>query len=885
MTSFRKKSLIAAILALSLFISGCRQQTGNENGVDITDPAADFPDINNSMNISNTGINTELFAGSAVTIELYSRSIKCNGVYAENIINCLNEQQTADPSEYALLRQNEYSDLWLYPDLQWQVSVSGGGTSIDYTRCLSDKGYIIIDDFMNFYLDSSDLSKAVIEGIVADGSELTDLTDNSYDNDTAYYTIDYPEPNTEEEYRKAAIACTDAWLTSLQSADTEDFYRNKGFTITEADDWGRTKCNYLSCGMVNGRKEFVAEICFTAEDCGDNTFYDKYYQEGRYTAAGTYWRGNYICGRFNWENGKCSLLDITTRDGCDRLQQGLNGISDSGYKTFFDFARRPDLQEAINNSFVPKGWTVSANLTQTEDGKPINIDIYASGGEYYEETENTITAIWDERAYINGKSTYSTGLYFTDGGTGHMPDTLPKDFHLTFDNYDGDANPDFCVRYDDDENGTFYVLESVQTDGRIFNLSGRAFEGGIYIAGCTNPSPRLQKTDDIPYVGWKAENGRYYPTDENGDETELPDLNMYSDRLYLPDSLKFYSQDENLVTCFLWNNTASPVITDSSYSIEYFENGQWKKAAESLTTKAVTINPREHAEITYDISALKTRYNTYYRIVQQCGDLTTYGRFCLEGEKVSNVQYETKDVILGQSIAEFAVIDSGIFDGISSAPLISKNILVKDGTAEYPLTLLNSLTDFFSDDTITYYYSALDLPQKTGEYTLVIDGSEVCTVKVKEPENRLGKYPELSVKAEIAEDTAVLTLSSDTAAEITDIFVYINQDGYWELSPLFCNADYPLSLETDEPLTVELINVYETISDEDYELFLEIAGDEELYNETFYEEIGITPDMDFESFKKAMKEYFSIGEDDDYLAVIGFCGSGEEDCYQKYFRF
>ena len=94
-----------------------------------------------------------------------------------------------------------------------------------------------------------------------------------------------------------------------------------------------------------------------------------------------------------------------------------------------------------------------------------------------------------------------------------------------------------------------------------------------------------------------------------------------------------------------------------------------------------------------------------------------------------------------------------------------------------------------------------------------------------------------------------------------------------------------MSLETDEPLTVELINVYETISDEDYELFLEIAGDEELYNETFYEEIGITPDMDFESFKKAMKEYFSIGEDDDYLAVIGFCGSGEEDCYQKYFRF
>lgn len=864
MTPFRKKSLTAAVLAFSLLISGCRQQTDTEKGVDITNPEKGV-DITDPINqAAPAPINTDFSQEVKVTLDLPAHSIECET--PENIINCLKQLQPLDLKE-----------LTLADDCDWRICLKSSDEYSEFYRYSSDRGYVIADNSMNIYADSEELLKAVIDEISSDETDPENIEPKGY------YSIDCPEPFTEEEYRKAGVACTEAWLTSLQGEDVDRFFRNKGFTITEADDWGRTKCNYLSCGMVNGRKEFVAEICFTAEDCGDNTFYDKYYQEGRYTAAGTFWSGNYICGRFSWEKGKCSLLDMTTRDGCDRIQQGLNGISDSGYQTFFDFARRPDLHEAINNSFVPKGWTVSANLTQTEDGKPINIDIYASGGEYYEETENTITTIWDKRAYINGKPTYSTGLYFTDGGTGHMPDTLPKGFRLTFDNYDGDANPDFCVRYDDDENGTFYVLESVQTDGRIFNLSGRAFEGGIYIAGCTNPSPRLQKTDDIPYVGWKIENGEYYPTDQNGERTVLPDLNMYSDRFYLPDSLKFYSQDENTVTCFLWNNTASPVTTDNKYSIEYFESGQWKKAAESLTTKAVTINPREHGEITYDISALKSRYNTYYRIVQQCGGLTAYGKFCLKGEKVSNMQYEAEDVILGQTIAKFTVADNGIFGGTSSASA-PENVLVKDGMDEYPLTVLHALT-FRNQNEVKYYYDTSALPQKAGDYTLIIDGEEVCLLKITEPET----FPEISAAFKFTGTNADLTLLSKENLLIKGAGIFKEEETVFSTiigyATMYNNDDFPLSLKADEPVTVKFANIiYEEIGDEEdlrqlYEFFSEAVKEDDFAD--LYKEFDIADYNDYETFKKAILDYFYIDENDNLLSIISFSPENEEKAYQR----
>lgn len=872
MKNLRRTALPVAILALSLLISGCRQQVENEKGADITDISAVLPDIVGFMGESGAA---EIPSDGTVTIDLSARCLVCDSHNSSDIIDCLKQLQRLDHDEYTLC-----------PDIQWTVSVKGDDTVSHYTRFLSDKGYIIVDDYQNCYADSSELSAAVIRGIRGDEQESPAEESGG---DFSWFTVECPEPNTEDEYRRAAIDCVEAWLTSLQSEEYDWVYRNKSFEITETDEWGGYKSNYLSCGMVNGRKEFAAEICFTAEDYGDHTFYDAYYQEGRYTEAGTYWSGNYICGRFAWENGKCSLINFTGRDGSEDIQIGLNGINQGEYKTFFDFARRSDLQQAIDSSFVPKSITVSKNLTQTEDGKPINIDIYM---DYMEDTDaetaDTYTAVWDKRAYINGEPTYSTGLYFTDYGTGHQPDTLPKNFSLTFDNYDGDANPDFCVRYDNDENGTFYCLNSIQTDGRIFSLSGRAFEGGIYIAGCTDPSPRLQKTDTIPYVGWKTDNGRYYPTDENGNETELPDLNMYSDRYYLPDGLRFYSEDENSVTCFLWNNTAVPVTTDAQYSIEYMENGQWKTAAENLPADGITINPREHTEITYDISAIKTRFNTYYRIVQSCGGLTAKGNFCLEGKSVSNVEYKTENVVVGQNIGKFTVTENGALslEGFSSKVPVPKAVSAKDGSDEYPLTLLHSLTLFNGGGTTDYYYNAADLPKKSGEYDLIIDGEEKGKLKITEPE----KIPYLSVNAQIGEGTVDLTLSSDREVSVSYILINYIKNGITVPSPFYYDGEFPLFASENSPLNVNLKNYYDEMGEdaylEEYGFIMELIKDEETYNSaSALKEIGITPDMDFESYKSLMKSYFAIEGSEGCLAEIDFYTVNGEIRFEKYFRF
>lgn len=765
----------------------------------------------------------------------------------------INEAQTAELIKAAkALKPLESSGLTLIDggdDLKLNIFTEDGSES--YTRKLSDKGWVLIDTKLNCYEDSPELS-ALASKIIAGSREAVTSLDGDH------YSIECEEPTTEAEYVSAAVKCCEAWFTSLQSEDTEEYYRNNGFKITEVEEEsGHQKCNYLSCGMVDGVKEFVVEICFNAEDCGDNTFYDDYYQEGRYTEAGTFWSGNYICGRFKWQDGRCTLTQIGTRDQSESLQSGLNGIPDKdGYRNFFEFARRSDYKKAVEESFVPYGrCTVSANLTQTEDGKPINVDIYTNA---YEETKDGFNAIWDERAYINGEATYSTGLYFTDNGTGHMPDTLPKQFDLTFDNYDGDANPDFCCRYDSDSEGTYYVLESVQTDGRIFNLSGRAFEGGIYIAGCTEPSPRLQRTANIPYIGWKKDESGYYPTDNNGTPTDLPDLNMYSDRFFLPDDLKLYSKDEDTVTCFLWNNTDSEVTTDTTYSIEMSENGKWKTVAKDLSCKSEKIEPRGYAEVSYDISSVKDRYNTVYRIVQKCGSREACGSFWLEGKEVVTIRVKAEPYLLGAASGSFSVEDNGFSETkIESA-------YITDGSTEYPLTI------FPSDDT-GFTFTAEKLPEKAGKYKLVVNGSAQCSIAFKDMTDDI---PGIKAEHKIDGEDIKLSLTCSADAELINVVTFKDQGGRWSSVPFLPGDGAESYLKKNKKFGVTLQNFFDDYLEQFdlrdlYEEHMEELDDDEETDEELAA-LGIDRDTSFEEFEEKLTKAFSADPEADYLFVISY---------------
>ncbi len=771
------------------------------------------------------------------------------------------DQKVQLTSAVSKLKAEEFDDLTVYSDCKdWDISLSNDRTAASFMRSMTSEGWRIIDSDMNCYADSPELSEIILD-IASSNTDIKGSTEKEY------YSVECDEPSTEEEYTAAAVACTKAWLTSLQSEDTDEYYRNKSFEITLSDESGRQKCNYLSCGTVNGKKEFVVEICFTAEDYGADTFYDDYYQEGRYTEAGTFWSGQYICGRYRWENGKCTLINMTARDGSEGIQQGLNGIQSGEYKNFYEFARRSDYDKAVKDSFTPYGsYTVSKNLTQTEDGKAINVDIYAHSID--DEDDNTYTAIWDERAYIDGQATYSTGFYFTDGGTGHMPDTLPKDFKLTFDNYDGDANPDFCVRYDSDEQGTFYVLDSVQTDGRIFNLSGRAFESGIYIAGCKEASPRLQKTDDIAYVGWKIDNGRYYPTDENGNETKLPELNMYSDRYYLPDSLKMYSEDENNVTCFLWNNTDKEITTDSSYSIEICKAGEWKPVAKDLSAAKMKVAPREYAEITYDISTINKRCNALYRIVQNSGSLTAYGNFCLQGKAVNNLTVSAEDMYIGALCGTFTVKDNG-FEKTEI-----RSAVIKNGDTEYPLNI-----NWLDEDKYTFF--SADLPDKPGEYKLTVNEDAECTLRLKELSDN---EPQISISPKIKAEGSELSVTPNTDCELSEIYVFRKTPNGWQTTGLTPDGSYDTELKSGKTYKINLINYYsELLIGENLEYLYESFKDyieEEGKVPDEMTEMGLAKNSDINSFKNALIEYFSIDNDGEYMTAVSW--TVDEKKYQRF---
>ena len=745
----------------------------------------------------------------------------------------------------------ESDDLIMYYDgNDWELSRRSGGLSL--ARILTNYGWKLVDSSASVYDDSEELNALVMSALNS-SQQRTETGD--------VWSVDCAEPATEEEYVDAAIKCTDAWLTSLQSEDAPDKFRNEGFTITKTEEGsGHQKCNYLCSGLAEGRKEFVVEICFTAEYSGEDTFYDDYYQEGRYTAAGTFWSGQYICGRFAYEEGKVTLLRYTTRDGVDRISEGLSGINESSYKTFYDFARRPDLNDAIEQSFIPYGRpTVSRNLTQTEDGKPINLDIY--GKSDVTDNGDSYTTVWDFRTYMNGEAKYSTGVYFTDGGTGHTKDTLPKDFKLTFDNYDGDGNPDYCVRYDSDDNGTYYVLESIQTDGRVFNLSGRAYQGGIYIAGCTDPSPRLQRDDNHRYTGWKVDNGRYYPTDESGNEIELAPLNMYSERYYLPESIGRYSEDENSVTCFLWNNTGADITTDGTYSVEAYDDGGWKELISGLQIKTVTVAPRQYAEIAYDISQVTDRGHSLYRIVQKSGQLTAYGSFRCDGKASAAATATAEPLYIGSHNGTFTVQQIGAESVTATAAEI------RDGDTVYPLTIASHTSE--TEGSMTYTYIASELPATAGSYTLVVNGSIQCPLTVTEG---IGfEIPSIEASAVLSGPDISVTVTASEACRVNVNGVYKSDSAD---TPLLYDTGRTPDLAPGEPAEIKMTSYYEKLSqsselmDQVYESYSDGAGFARNYN--------IEEGLSKEEFSEVLKDLCTLHEGDDAIVLLSVeTGSGK----------
>ena len=773
-----------------------------------------------------------------VTIEMGENSKELSGIEKDKILSLLKKLKKTDEKTFTI---SKYYD--------WYIDVGTKNIKMNYARVSTSKGWMIIDArSYNTYMDLPELDKAVAELMA---SNEADYPEEAF----VGYTLKCPEPVTEAEYLETASEMLTGWLDKMKGTDIDDYYRNTGFKIEDED-----KSAYLACGMVNGRKEFVCELCFTALDCDENSFYDSYHMSGSYTRAGKGWDGNYICARFAWENGKCTVLRIVEPFNGYDIVDGLNGIPRNGYKNFFEFSRRADMEKALEENYAPYDWArniVSSNLTQTSDGIPVNINIYPDS--ITTEDEDSITGIWDFSSGMNGEVVYSTGVYFTDNATGHMDDTLPRNFKLVFDNYDGDANPDYCIRYMNDEDGTYYTLERLINDGRVLRLSGRAFEGGIYVAGCFEPSIRLQKADDIDYIGWKKENDEYYPTDTNGRRIEIPDLNMYSDRYYLPGDMKNYSQEENMVTCFLWNNTEKEVTTDAEYSIEIYEKGQWRTISKGLKIKSVNVSPRGYVEITYDISSLTERKHTMYRIVQNCGKLMAYGKFICEGEEVSDFSVDVQPVPAGMYSATVSVLGNNMV----MSPEIKKAI-VKTDTSEVGLSVLK-----ISDK--KYQLISPDFPRESGTYTLILNDAVKAEMKIIDVEEGL----EIVVDVEKLEDGVVLNINSPKNLVLDNVYILKKSINGYEVLAMRPDETDIFESVTDriialEPYSLKLVDLTLNYYSDAYilsyfETLSELDDDLKKY---YYDEFGLPKDATKEDFYKAFVNMYCYTPEGEYMAAV-----------------
>lgn len=691
-----------------------------------------------------------------------------------------------------------------------------------------------------------------------------------------YYSVPCQEPETETECRDAAVLCVTEWLKDCGKEGTDPKYRNHGFTIAE-----ERKNNFRAGGYVDGRKEFLVEVCFTAEYDEDAKFYSSH-EIAHYTEAGTFWEGVYLRARFCWEDGMVSLLDPM---GSDLY---LDGFQTSEYRNFFDYARRSDLEQDIQDSFVYyMGVVVSQNLTVTENGKEINLDIFQRG-----ETEDRGDTIFGNphfRTYRGEEKLYGTGVYFTDNGTSTKDIEYPKNFRLTFDNYTNDGNPDYAILYDTDENGAYYAIESFQIDGRVFNYSGRAYEGGVYVAGCFDPSPRLQRTEDVAYIGWKIdETGNYVPTAWGSSEMELPEINMYSDRLYLPGTLKLYLPEENTVTCFLWNNTGEPMDTEKAFEIQRLEGEDWATVARGESAASKTVAPREYAEMTYDLNLIPDRKAGRYRILQRAGGSVGFGEFLLAGESRGDMEVSPVLEVLPEGCLTASVILTN--NGVE--PLRIPDLrLRREGGGEIPIWFKTgtNLTYLNGGEEKKLQFFCAGNGLVAGTYEILLDGEKKASFEVKSNSGN-SRILEVQLERGEADQEVLLTVKNQSkeSVELEDFrFSQLREDGYEMcfLAPGELSLEVALSGEEEETdlklapgesREILLANqMLILLNDEVLKLFYEQMQE---YGEDLeeLEEMGITADSTYEEFAAAFRKEFMVDTETTLLAEIQYSLGGNE---------
>ncbi len=697
-------------------------------------------------------------------------------------------------------------------------------------------------------------------------------------------SVECDEPKNQEEYLETARAVVKPWLDSLKSAEGE--YSLPSYTFTDKLAENR---EFHGDGYINGGREFVCYVAFDTPTEDEDTVF---YASGTYDTFYHYYFGPGILARFRWEDGVCTLTNYDEAFAMltsDQLKDGLYGISEKvpEYKTFFDFLNdKENVKDWLEKDLRSKlcKYPVSHNVMMLSNGNIVFMDIGNSAKQKYDGdlvTADMCQYYYDEKM----DNIYSSPVDYIDG-QGAVVMTYHDGFSIIYDDYNHDGNPDYAIRISSDEHGSTY-------DVRCMDIYGTPWEDvtEVYIYGAFEESIRLQVYDGSSILkpvdngdsGISFEREFLFKDKSNTTHHEvaqepLQEYRMYSQKYYLPESLRCYSESDEKVICYFWNNTKEAVTLQKEYEIQR-KNGDIWELVGTGTIGNITVKDYDCEEISFDISNIDCEEMALYRIKTYVGEEAVYGGFYYgtEGKTTLDITSEVHpDWVKSLS---FTVTNTGMFvDYPDSAVLYYNGEKLCDVD-------LNDISRINGGKSQTVTVTEEDIRGKfgIGEYTLEImtggtkfsGTSQVVSVPA---ENRY--YFPQEVNATKKVNAISIPLTNNIWNKENAVIVYIGEvevlkDDIW-FSTLFTGETLErfgedLVIPFGETAHIELKENLEILDEVQY-LFEELqSGDyAKQMDEEEYEEIA---SMTFEEFLKDILNIMPTETGDLCRVCISFADS------------
>ena len=612
------------------------------------------------------------------------------------------------------------------------------------------------------------------------------------------YTLECAEPHKDEEYIVIGEDLAKQWLDSLR--DEEGKYHLGSYKMTSGELWGK--------GIVGGGREFCVECWFDVSDTGkDSVFLQP--EDSGYNTFYHYYQGSGMYIRCRWENGTARIVDHTELFLAD-LADDLNGITEdnhSGYDTFFDFYNDKEAVEKVNARIrCERRDLVAQSPIMLADGRFSGVAIYPREYEYSVEKDGKLLGVYDNAYYNEYGEKYSSPVDYKDA-SGACTELYSEHFELLFDDYNCDGNPEFALKQDyedESEKGARYEVRCMSND-----QTPRDTRFDFFMAGRTDECIRLQHigsgTGETGYVRWDYdENGKMIPS------VEVDDYRMYSQRYYLPPSLRGYD-DEKQIICYFWNNTDKPVTTGTAYTVEDKNGNVISKGKIAAPAKA---EPYRETEITFDADT-STLDTGEYRIGLDCGNSKVYGGFYIIEKGVSiSIEADDSKPVSGQYSLDFVITNNGS----DSGRLISARLMQGDKEIGKPSQPVKGLLTAGASKRITFITES---PLSAGDYYMELDCGQVEKSKTVTVVNGSDADRFLfggKADAKLTNKTLTITVNAGKATEAPVDILEVKTDEGWQKTTYTAGTN-----ATDISAGKnEIVYTSEDISDEDEEELKEL---------------------------------------------------------------